>query len=65
MPRVKLRRVPYPPDYVDLPLTPGCEVSGVVGFPLYGGYVVVRPRQFARKPAGSITCRPRRCRCRR
>ncbi|MGI5281892.1 NADP-dependent oxidoreductase [Nonomuraea polychroma] len=26
----KLRRVPYPPDYVDLPLTPGWDVSGVV-----------------------------------
>ncbi|MGP3913872.1 NADP-dependent oxidoreductase [Nonomuraea sp. 10N515B] len=26
----KLRRTPYPPDYVDLPLIPGWDVSGVV-----------------------------------
>ncbi|MEV0379572.1 NADP-dependent oxidoreductase [Nonomuraea sp. NPDC050643] len=35
---------------------PGDEVFGMVNFPLYGGayaeYVVARPRQFARKPAG-------------
>ncbi|MDP4511165.1 NADP-dependent oxidoreductase [Nonomuraea turcica] len=72
----KLRRTPYPPDYVDLPLIPGWDVSGVVeevgeyvgrfmpgdevfgmlNFPRYAGayaeYVVARPRQFARKPAG-------------
>ncbi|TMR12108.1 NADP-dependent oxidoreductase [Nonomuraea turkmeniaca] len=72
----KLRRVPYPPDYVDLPLIPGWDISGVVeevgeyvgrfkpgdevfgmvNFPRYAGayaeYVVARPRQFARKPAG-------------